>query len=93
MSSPFLGRHGCRPIGLRRAGRDGQPLTSDTSGPRWFLSWQQFSLGNHHSGELVDVHVTGQLHEVWAGNGRYRTSGSALALGVLVTDLAVGHDE
>ena len=37
------------------------------------VSWQQFSVGKHHSGELVDVHVTDRLLEVWAGNDLIKT--------------------
>jgi hypothetical protein len=32
------------------------------------VSWQQFSVGKHHGGDLVDAHVTDRLLEVWAGN-------------------------
>ena len=37
------------------------------------VSWQQFSVGKHHSGELVDVHVTDRLLEVWSGNDLIKT--------------------
>ena len=37
------------------------------------VSWQQFSVGKHHSGDLVDVHVTDRLLEVWSGNELIRT--------------------
>jgi transposase InsO family protein len=37
------------------------------------VAWQQFSVGKHHSGELVDVHVTDRLLEVWAGNDLIKT--------------------
>jgi hypothetical protein len=37
------------------------------------VSCQQFSVGKHHSGELVDVHVAGRLLEVWAGNDLIKT--------------------
>jgi hypothetical protein len=37
------------------------------------VSWQQFSVGKHHGGELVDVHVTDRLLEVWAGNDLIKT--------------------
>jgi hypothetical protein len=37
------------------------------------VSWQQFSVGKHHSGEEVDVHVTDRLLEVWAGNDLIKT--------------------
>jgi transposase InsO family protein len=32
------------------------------------VACQQFSVGKHHSGEVVDVHVSDRLLEVWAGN-------------------------
>jgi transposase InsO family protein len=37
------------------------------------VAWQQFSVGKHHSGEVVDVHVTDRLLEVWAGNDLIKT--------------------
>jgi len=37
------------------------------------VSWQQVSVGKHHSGELVDVHVSDRLLEVWAGNDLIKT--------------------
>ena len=37
------------------------------------VAWQQFSVGKHHSGEIVDVHVTDRLLEVWAGNDLIKT--------------------
>lgn len=37
------------------------------------VSWQQFSVGKHHSGEQVDVHVTDRLLEVWSGNELIKT--------------------
>src|SRR5688572_28787633 len=37
------------------------------------VAWQQFSVGKHHSGEIVDVHVTDRLLEVWAGNELIKT--------------------
>jgi hypothetical protein len=37
------------------------------------VSWQQFSVGKHHSGEEVDVHVTDRLLEVWAGHDLIKT--------------------
>src|SRR3712207_7339897 len=38
------------------------------------VAWQQFSVGKHHSGDIVDVHVTDRLLEVWAGNDLDRKS-------------------
>ena len=37
------------------------------------VSWQQFSVGKHHGGELVDVHVTDRLLEVRLGNELIKT--------------------
>jgi transposase InsO family protein len=37
------------------------------------VAWQQFSVGKHHSGEVVDVHVADRLLEVWAGNDLIKT--------------------
>jgi hypothetical protein len=37
------------------------------------VSWQQFSVGKHYGGELVDVHVTDRLLEVWLGNELIKT--------------------
>jgi transposase InsO family protein len=34
---------------------------------------QPFSVGKHHGGEIVDVHVTDRLLEVWSGNELIRT--------------------
>ncbi len=37
------------------------------------VAWQQVSVGKHHRGELVDVHVTDRLLEFWSGNDLLRT--------------------
>jgi hypothetical protein len=37
------------------------------------VAWQQFSVGKHHSGAIVDVHVGDRLLEVWAGNDLIKT--------------------
>ena len=48
----------------------------DRSGPDWItrrvgangvisVAWQQFSVGKHRAGELVDVYVDGKLLQVW----------------------------
>jgi hypothetical protein len=34
---------------------------------------QPFSVGKHHAGAIVDVHVGDRLLEVWAGNELIRT--------------------
>jgi hypothetical protein len=38
------------------------------------VTWQQVSVGKHRSGELVDVHVTDRLLELWSGNDLLRTA-------------------
>lgn len=37
------------------------------------VAWQQVSVGKHRGGELVDVHVTDRLLEIWSGNDLLRT--------------------
>ena len=37
------------------------------------MSWQPFSVGKHYGGEIVDVHVTDRLLEVWLGNELIKT--------------------
>ena len=37
------------------------------------VACQQFSVGKHHSGEVVDVHVADRLLEVWSGNDLIKT--------------------
>lgn len=37
------------------------------------VAWQQVSAGQHRAGEVVDVHVTGRLLEIWSGNELIRT--------------------
>jgi Integrase core domain len=37
------------------------------------VGWQQLSAGKHRAGEIVDVHVTGRLLEVWSGNDLIKT--------------------
>ena len=37
------------------------------------VAWQPFSVGKHHGGEIVDVHVTDRLLEVWSGNELIKT--------------------
>jgi hypothetical protein len=37
------------------------------------VSWQPFSVGKHYGGEIVDVHVTDRLLEVWLGNELIKT--------------------
>jgi transposase InsO family protein len=61
-----------RALAERRSGDDwisrrvaGNGVISVTSQP--------FSVGKHHGGEIVDVHVTDRLLEVWSGNELIRT--------------------
>src|SRR5690348_1093057 len=37
------------------------------------VAWQQICVGAHHSGESVDVHVTGPDPEVWSGSELIKT--------------------
>jgi transposase InsO family protein len=37
------------------------------------VAWQQVSAGKHRAGEVVDVHVTSRLLEIWSGNGLIKT--------------------
>jgi hypothetical protein len=37
------------------------------------VAWQQVSVGKHRAGEVVDVHVSDRLLEVWSGNDLIRT--------------------
>jgi transposase InsO family protein len=37
------------------------------------VAWQQVSAGKHRAGEIVDVHVTPRLLEIWAGNDLVKT--------------------
>src|SRR4051812_41042340 len=72
-----------RPTAARRSTwapwpRDGPVMTGSAGG--WpatgiiCVAWQQLSVGKHHSGEVVDVHVTGRLLEVWSANDLIKTA-------------------
>ncbi len=37
------------------------------------VAWQQVSAGKYRAGEVVDVHVTPRLLEVWSGNDLVKT--------------------
>jgi hypothetical protein len=37
------------------------------------VAWHQFSQGKHHSGEIVGVHVTDPVVEVWAADDLIKT--------------------
>jgi transposase InsO family protein len=38
------------------------------------VAWQQLSAGKHRAGEIVDVHVTARLLEIWSGNELIKTA-------------------
>jgi hypothetical protein len=65
MADRFLvGRVGAPVLGVHPAGLSGRHRQP---------GWQQVSVGKHHGGELVDVHVADRLLEVWAGNELIKT--------------------
>jgi len=37
------------------------------------VAWQQVSAGKYRAGEIVDVHVTDRLLEIWSGNDLIKT--------------------
>ena len=37
------------------------------------VAWQQISVGKHRSGTKVDIHVTGELLQIWDGNELLKT--------------------
>jgi transposase InsO family protein len=55
--------------------RDGQDWVSRRVGANGVIcvAWQQVSVGKHRGGEVVDVHVSDRLLEVWSGNDLIRT--------------------
>ena len=59
-------------------------LTADRGGEDWVsrrvasngvisVAWQQISVGKHRGGEVVDVHVSDRLLEIWSGNELIRS--------------------
>ena len=38
------------------------------------VAWQQVSAGKHRAGDIVDVHVTPTLLEIWSGNDLIKTT-------------------
>jgi transposase InsO family protein len=59
-------------------------LAADRGGEDWVtrrvasngvicVAWQQISVGKHRGGEIVDVHVTDRLLEIWSGNDLIRS--------------------
>jgi transposase InsO family protein len=63
---------------------DVSALSSRRSGEDWVtrtvarngiisVAWQVVSVGKHHGGEVVDVHVTDRMLEVWSGNELIKT--------------------
>jgi transposase InsO family protein len=60
-------------------------LAADRGGEDWVtrrvasngvicVAWQQISVGKHRGGEIVDVHVTDRLLEIWSGNDLIRST-------------------
>jgi hypothetical protein len=49
--------------------RSGDDWIQRTVGSNGIISvaWQVFSVGKHHGGEIVDVHVADRVLEVWSG--------------------------
>lgn len=39
----------------------------------WIFGWQVVSVGKHRGGDVVEVHVTDRLLEVWSGNDLVKT--------------------
>ena len=37
------------------------------------VAWQQFSVGKHHAGAGVDIHVDGRILQVWCGDELLKT--------------------
>ena len=37
------------------------------------VSWQQISVGKHRGGRKVDIHVTGELPQIWDGSEILKT--------------------
>lgn len=56
------------------AGRDGQWITRKV-GANGVISvaCQQISVGKHRAGEVIDVHLAGQLLQAWHGNELLKT--------------------
>ena len=57
-----------------RAGHDGQWITRKVGGNGVIsVAHQQISVGKHRAGEIVDVHLDGQLLQAWHGNELLKT--------------------
>ena len=56
-----------QPLPGRPARREGGEWVTRKVGANGVISigWQQFSVGKHRAGEVVDVHLTGELAQVW----------------------------
>jgi transposase InsO family protein len=63
---------------------DLRALAPDRSGDDWVtrrvasngiisVAWQQVSAGKHRAGEVVDVHISDRLLEIWSGNDLIKT--------------------
>ena len=59
-------------------------LAADRGGEDWVtrrvasngvisVAWQQVSVGKHRGGEVVDIHVTDRLLQIWSGNDLIRS--------------------
>jgi transposase InsO family protein len=59
-------------LSSRRTGEDWVTRTVARNGVI-SVAWQVLSVGKHHGGEIVDVHVTDRMLEVWSGNELIKT--------------------
>lgn len=61
-----------------------EPVFQDRSSDEWVtrkvssagvvtVSWQQISVGKHRGGKKVDIHVTGELLQIWDGSELLKT--------------------
>jgi transposase InsO family protein len=73
-----------RPVTAPELALDRRAFAEQRTGDDWItrtvssngvisVAWQVFSVGKHRSGEVVDVHVTESLLEVWSGNELIKT--------------------
>lgn len=73
-----------RPATSPELALDRRAVTDERSGDDWVtrrvggngaisVAWQVFSVGKHRGGEVVDVHVTENLLQVWSGNELIKT--------------------
>ena len=61
-----------------------EPVFQDRGGDEWVtrkecsagvvtVSWQQISVGKHRGGRKVDIHVAGELLQIWDGSELLKT--------------------